>query len=299
MKMRSILLLCMLLAANFAYAEAESGSTSSIGQASSSSGQFHWLTRKCNIDENDEIETTPGSPPLSVDDPATPGCNKWEINIVANGDLSGSDKTWELPLLDINYGIGDNLQLKYEVPNVVTQNQDSHSSAIGNSKTGIKYQFYGNDETKLQFAIYPQMEFSRSGKDSDADAPATHGTVTTVPLLMAKRIGSTARGDIMLSANFGYNINSRPDAANSVSASVGIGAPLVKKISVLAEIATDQAIRHLANEPRSQIVQLDLGLMSPIGKHFAVFGAVGRSLIASDEKNHTYLTSGFRFLLGN
>lgn len=297
--MRVCFLVLTLLVSNVALAETESVATSRLSNESVSEGQFHWLTHKCNSEEGDEIETTPQSPPLNVDDPATPGCNNWEINVVVDGDFAHSDNTWELPLLDINYGIGDNLQLKYEIPNVVSSTQDSNTSTIGNSKAGVKYQFYRNDESKLQFAVYPQVEFSNPGKTSSSDSAETHGTIVTLPLLMSKRIGRTSRGNVMLSANLGYNISSRVDTANFVSASIGVGAPLIKKISILAEAATEQAMNPIADDPRSQIVKIDVGLMSPIGKHFMIFGSMGKSLVASDEQDHTYFASGFRFLPGD
>lgn len=295
--MRTIIYAVTFLAASAAFAEGESTAKISLKQDSmTSTSGFHWLTRRCNIEETDEIETTPGSPPLNIDDPATPGCNNWEINVVANGDLSRQEKSWELPLLDINYGIGDNLQLKYEVPHVVSDAQNSSSSAVGNSKAGVKYQFYGNDESKFQMAIYPQIEFSTPGKTTSSDVPESHGTITTLPVLLAKRVGRISSGNVMMTANLGYNLSTKSDTADFVSAAVGVGAPLFGKASLLAEIATEQAVAHLAEDPREQVVKINLGLMGPVGKHFALFGSMGRSVIASDERNHIYLLSGFRFL---
>ena len=70
------------------------------------------------------VEMVVGSPPMVSDDTGTPGNGNWEINVVLAGDISKDSKAFELPLLDINYGIGDRLQLKYEVPYVVTCNSE-------------------------------------------------------------------------------------------------------------------------------------------------------------------------------
>ncbi len=295
--MKWIIYSACLLVSGSALAEVESAAVISAKQESvSSTGKFHWITHNCSTEENGEIETTPGSPPLNIDDPATPGCNNWEINVVADGDLSRQEKAWNLPLLDINYGIGDNLQLKYEVPHVISNAQNSSNSAIGNSKAGVKYQFYGSDESKFQMAIYPQVEFSTPGKAPGSDARESHGTITTLPVLLAKRVGRISSGNVMMTANLGYNLSTKADTADFISGALGVGTPLIGKTSLLAEIATEQAIAHLADDPREQVVKINLGLMGPIGKHFALFGSLGRSLIASDERNHTYLLSGFRFL---
>lgn len=97
----------------------------SISTFSAEESRFKLLTSKCHHEESDELETSPQAPPLNVDDPATPGCNRWEINFLVNADVTTSARNWELPLFDINYGIGDNLQVKYEVPMVQNQSEET------------------------------------------------------------------------------------------------------------------------------------------------------------------------------
>ena len=53
---------------------------------------------------------------MLTDDPGTPGDGHWEINIATLSEHSGDTSTYALPLLDINYGVGDRLQLKFEMP---------------------------------------------------------------------------------------------------------------------------------------------------------------------------------------
>jgi len=55
-----------------------------------------------------------GGPPLITDDPGTPGDGKWEINVAFEAEKRGTQRSYAIPLLDINYGLGDRIQLKYE-----------------------------------------------------------------------------------------------------------------------------------------------------------------------------------------
>ena len=64
-------------------------------------------------------------PPLVTDDPGTPGPDDWEINVVFTSESSVAEKRVELPLLDINYGWGERIQLKYEVPYVISKNHEN------------------------------------------------------------------------------------------------------------------------------------------------------------------------------
>src|ERR1700722_854589 len=56
-----------------------------------------------------------GGPPLLTDDPDTPGPNHWEINVAEWSQEI--NRAWLLatPLLDMNYGVGDHIHLKYQV----------------------------------------------------------------------------------------------------------------------------------------------------------------------------------------
>src|SRR5215470_14934711 len=63
-----------------------------------------------------------GGPPMITDDPGTPGPGNWEINIAATAAHWGRIVEGEWPLLDLNYGVGSRIQLKYEVP-WVTQHE--------------------------------------------------------------------------------------------------------------------------------------------------------------------------------
>src|SRR5277367_452476 len=55
-----------------------------------------------------------GGPPLLTDDPDPPGNHHWEINIAATLQSSSENQTYELPHVDLNYGLGDSIQLKWE-----------------------------------------------------------------------------------------------------------------------------------------------------------------------------------------
>ena len=265
----------------------------------SAENRFHLFTSKCEPEAATEgAETTPQSPPLNVDDPATPGCNRWEINVVLDGDFTRSDRSLELPLLDINYGIGDNIQLKYEVPNVNFQSDGVATQAVGESKAGVKYMFYEDEASKLALAVYPQVTFVDASSDAVKKGLASTGSITTLPFLVSKKIGELNGGEVNLSANIGYNISGKSEVKDYVSGAIGIGMPLYRRTSIASELSTEQAVAALPEEARSQLVRAAVGVVGPITKEFLLFGSVGRSLVSSDERDHTYVLAGFRLLAG-
>src|SRR6202453_4779712 len=69
-------------------------------------------------------------PPFLSNDPGTPGNGNWEINIAGAQSISRSITTYQMPQLDLNFGLGDRIQLTYEVPyEIQTQAGQPHQSA--------------------------------------------------------------------------------------------------------------------------------------------------------------------------
>lgn len=262
-----------------------------------SESRFHLLTSKCEPETASVLETTPQSPPLDVDDPGTPGCNRWEINFLTTGDLAKSQNVWELPLLDINYGIGDNIQLKYEVPLVQTQSQGSTKSTVGNSRAGVKYMFFEDEQSNVQIAFYPQLDFATpQAKNNTNDDPEHKGTITELPILVSKKLAETPQGDIMLTGNLGFNFSSRPDTANSVLAAVGIGMPLMARVAFMGELSSEQATARNSENIREDLTKANVGVIGNLSKAVFLYTSVGQSLASSDGLNHNYVVAGFRIL---
>ena len=55
-----------------------------------------------------------GGPPYYTNDPGTPGNHNWEINLGYMPFLYSNQSVSHIPDVDINFGIGDRIQLTYE-----------------------------------------------------------------------------------------------------------------------------------------------------------------------------------------
>jgi hypothetical protein len=64
-----------------------------------------------------------GGPPLQTDDPGTPGNEDWEINIGYTIARTPQIHQYEAPVVDINYGLGSRIQLKYQTSCAITARQ--------------------------------------------------------------------------------------------------------------------------------------------------------------------------------
>jgi hypothetical protein len=89
-----------------------------------------------------------GGPPFRTNDPETPGNRNWEINTGWLGDRNPGAGAYQVPDFDISYGLGDRIQLKYELPITIQEirpqaGQAGHLLAgVGESLLAIKWRFY-------------------------------------------------------------------------------------------------------------------------------------------------------------
>jgi hypothetical protein len=180
-----------------------------------------------------------GGPPFRTDDPETPGNQHWEINFGWIGDRNPGAGAYQVPDFDINYGLGDRIQLKYELPIAIEEirpltatpgspAQAGHVIAgLGESLLGIKWRFYEhhpNDPwVKDRFgtgllgvfgrhAIEQPLPPSESGDSpgaQDAPEPVINFSVSTYPQIFldnptsAVQRGLVARGpDFFLPLEF-------------------------------------------------------------------------------------------------
>jgi hypothetical protein len=112
--------------------------------------------------------TGQAGPPFRSDDPGTPRNGQWEINIAGVGQRNPSEGRYSLPNLDLNYGLGDRIQLKYEMAYGIEEVRGSTPSVaggVGNSFAGVKYRFFETPanktgESNFTMSVYPQLLFS-------------------------------------------------------------------------------------------------------------------------------------------
>jgi hypothetical protein len=129
-----------------------------------------------------------GGPPLQTDDPGTPGNNNWEINLAFLPDLRGTSRSYNAPILDLNYGVGDRIQLKYQVPYLLQSTAGGPlESGLGKSLAGVKWRFFQDDAHQLNISTYPQLEFNNP-TDSVRRGLADPGTRLLLPFEITKEV---------------------------------------------------------------------------------------------------------------
>jgi len=202
---------------------------------------------------------------LLTDDPGTPGDGNWEINIAITFEKRRTEKSYETPILDINYGLGERIQLKYEVPWLVLDERGQRTkNGLGTSKFGVKWRFFDQKRQGIDMSIYPQFEFNNS--DSSADRGLVDkGSEFILPIQLQKSIGS-----ISLNPEFGYVFREYND--NEWIYGLALGYEASSSLELLAEISGTT----LQDFQDDELV-FNLGARCELSETYSLLIAAGRS----------------------
>jgi hypothetical protein len=233
---------------------------------------------------------------MALDDTGTPGDHAVEANLVFEGDFQTDAKAIELPEIDLNYGIGENLQLKYEVPWSWTRttvrdefgNESTEtSSGVGNSSIGVKYRFYDDDDRGLSLAVYPQVRFRTPGAKRAADGGvATNETTWILPILLTKDYERFS-----ITANLGAE-TSTAEAHAVGFGGLGVGTRLTNRVAFL----TDVAAREIGNGGEAR-TQIDVGARFKFSESHSMTASFGTDIGVGGDA-HRFVTLAYQLLFG-
>ena len=155
-------------------------------------------------------------PPFIGDDPGTPGDGNWEVNVALIAERHPAQRIYNAPILDMNYGLGSRLQLKYQVPYLVVGTDGGPTrSGLGKSLAGVKWRFYENDEKGLEISTYPQFEFNNPTSSVERGL-ADPGVRFYLPVELTKKVGP-----VEINPEVGYWFASNTGAAWATGMAVG------------------------------------------------------------------------------
>lgn len=210
-----------------------------------------------------------GAPPMLTVDPGTPGPNHWECNFGWIVQRIPGSTVSQVPQADINYGVGDRIQLTYtgEYLNVRSAGEPDRWG-LGDSELGVKWRFYDGGDGGLQLSVFPAVEFNTPGTDSVRRGLAEPHTFDILPMEFAEGLWG-----FDLVAEAGHIFKTNPEDHDSWWGGFNIAHDIVKGWSLGAEIyvVTDA---HIGKAERI----VNIGSTVELSKHFNLLMSVGRDV---------------------
>lgn len=206
-----------------------------------------------------------GGPPLITEDPGTPGAGRWEINIAFMMEQRRTGREFEAPVLDINYGLGDHIQLKFEVPWVTLDPEGEESrNGLGNAQIGLKWRFLDEDRHGVSMSIYPQLGLNLRNSSHERGL-VDRGTEFLLPLQVARTLGP-----FEVSLELGYTFIE--EDLDEWVYGIAVAYPLSDQLELLGEVAGTAGRDFGADE-----LVFNLGAAYEVDEHLRLLLSLGRS----------------------
>jgi hypothetical protein len=204
-------------------------------------------------------------PPFITNDPGTPGDANWEINIASAQSISRGSAAYQVPQIDLNYGLGRSVQLTYEVPYVLQTDGQSRQSGWSNAFPGIKWRFFDQGEGGWQLSIFPQME-ANAPSSAQQKGIAVSGPRFLLPLEATKRLGPI---DVDFEAGYYFP---KHGVSERILGLV-VGRSVTERLDLGVEVYNDRAVGAPPNQ-----TTLDLGGRYKLSPGFVALFMAGRSV---------------------
>jgi hypothetical protein len=222
-----------------------------------------------------------GGPPMITDDPSTPGDGHWEINIAALSSSTSGATMYQLPLVDVNYGIGDRIQLKFEMPWLFQEEKTGTSrSGAGDALAGVKWHFYDAGKNAWQLSTYPQLLFGFPLLDPPNSTQLEDaGTSYLLPV-------EFEHGFEDFDINFELGRWFRPvNLSDSWIAGFVLTREVKKGFELIAELHDEEAVQSTQDE-----MILNFGARYDLSEKYTLLLSAGRDLRNNLQKPNSLLT---------
>ena len=227
-------------------------------------------------------------PPFLTNDPGTPGQANWEINLASMQTTEHGVRSLQMPQIDLNYGVGERVQLTFEIPYVIeTAGHEPQQSGWSNAFPGLKWRFLDQGEDGWQASAFPQVQ---TGSSIWAQQ---RGIAGPGPRLLLPLEASRAIGPIHVDVEAGYYLPK--NGARERILGLVLGHSLTDRLELDAELYDDRAS---GAQPR--FTALDFGGRYRLSRSFFALFMAGRSVSGTAAGQPEFLGyAGIQILLSD
>jgi hypothetical protein len=226
-------------------------------------------------------------PPLITDDPDTLPKGRFELNTAYTLTLSGRDaagggRTWEqeAPIFDLNYGLTEGVQLKFELPFVVLDPRDDESvrAGLGDLSLGTKLRFLTEKEAPLSVSIYPALgvPVGSRGRGLGTGSPSF-----TMPVQVGRRF---LEDKLFVYADGGYEEEFAEGEADRWFTGIAAEYEIREGLTLCGELRHDFGVRGSSDDSL-----FNVGFKCTLSESATLIGSAGRSFNPSSDSGSALL----------
>ena len=216
--------------------------------------------------------------------PGTPGNAKWENNLAIAFDNRPNETLIELPAIDLNYGLGDHVQLTLQTaPILLKRSGHGLIGGIGGTEAAVKWRFLNEATSGLDMSMFPRVIFNVA-QSSVRRGLAEDGTRFQIPFQAAKTFGR-----LHVDAEFGPR-------ASTVGRSewlygVVCGFDVYKQAMLMTELHDESRMNFSRH-----VLTLNVGLRHEFTENYILIVSMGHELRSPDEPTALIGYFGMQFV---
>jgi hypothetical protein len=225
-----------------------------------------------------------GGPPMITDDPGTPGNGKWENNFAIAFEYRPGETVYDVPAIDLNYGVGDHIQLTLQTAPVLLKRHDHGLiGGLGATEAAVKWRFFDEATSGFDMSMFPRVIFNVA-HSSVRRGLADDGTRFQIPFQAAKTFGR-----LHVDAEFGP----RASTVGRSECLYGIvcGFDLAKPTMLMAELH-DESRMNFSRD----VLTLNFGLRHEFTENYILILSMGHELRSADQPTALIGYFGMQFV---
>ena len=221
---------------------------------------------------------------MITDDPGTPGDGKWENNFAIAFEHRPDETSYDVPAIDLNYGLGERIQLTLQTAPVLLK-RSGHGliGGIGETEAAVKWRFFDQATSGFDMSMFPRAIFNVT-QSSVRRGLAEDGTKFQIPFQTAK-----AFGRLHVDAEFGP----RTSTVGRSQWLYGIvcGFDLAKPTMLMAELH-DESRMNFSRD----VLTLNFGLHHEFTENYILILSMGHELRSADQPTALIGYFGMQFV---
>lgn len=208
---------------------------------------------------------------MITDDPGTPGDRKWEINLAIAFEHRSGETSFDLPAIDLNYGVGERIQLTLQTaPVLLTREDHGPIGGLGGTEAAVKWRFLDEEKNGVDVSMFPRIIFNIT-QSSVRRGLAEDGTRFQIPFQISKTFGR-----FHADAEFGP-VGITVGRSEWVYGIVG-GFDVTKTTMLMAELHGTSRMNF-----DSDVLTVNFGIRQNLNEHCIFIGSLGHDVRTPDD----------------
>ena len=214
---------------------------------------------------------------MITDDPGTPGPGKWEINLAIAFEHRPNETAWDLPAIDLNYGVGERIQLTLQTAPVLLKRSDRGPiGGLGGTEAALKWRFLDEEKDGISISTFPRVIFNVL-QSAVRRGLAEDGTRAQLPVQVAKTFG-------IFDLDFEWGpVVSTIDRSEWLYGIVG-GVELGKTTKLMAELHGTSRMSF-----DNDVLTVNFGIRQTITERCIFIGSLGHEVRAPDDDHLAFI----------